>query len=109
VRKVKDGEITKDLYGFLATEPNAEVGAIHPKAMPVILRTADAVDRWMTAPAEDVPALKQPLPDGSLRIVARGTKEDGPPTGPNLRPFVSQRYWRVLQMRLQLGVRKAMG
>jgi hypothetical protein len=35
VRKVKDGETTDDLYAFLTTEPNAEVGAVHPKAMPV--------------------------------------------------------------------------
>jgi hypothetical protein len=31
VRKVKEGETTNDLYAFLTTEPNAEVGAIHPK------------------------------------------------------------------------------
>src|ERR1700757_5363335 len=37
VRKVKEGETTNDLYAFLTAEPNAEVGAIHPKAMPVIL------------------------------------------------------------------------
>ena len=30
VRKVKEGETTNDLYAFLTTEPNAEVGAIHP-------------------------------------------------------------------------------
>jgi putative SOS response-associated peptidase YedK len=36
VRKVKEGEMTNDLFAFLTTEPNAEVGAIHPKAMPVI-------------------------------------------------------------------------
>jgi putative SOS response-associated peptidase YedK len=34
--KVKEGETNNDLY-VLTTEPNAEVGAIHPKAMPVIL------------------------------------------------------------------------
>jgi putative SOS response-associated peptidase YedK len=28
-----------DLFGFLTTEPNAEAGSIHPKAMPVILTT----------------------------------------------------------------------
>ena len=28
VRKVKEGETTNDLFGFLTTEPNAEVGAI---------------------------------------------------------------------------------
>ena len=37
MRKVKEGETTNDLFGFLTTEPNAEVGAVHPKAMPVIL------------------------------------------------------------------------
>jgi putative SOS response-associated peptidase YedK len=37
VRKIKEGETTNDLYAFLTTDPNAEVGAIHPKAMPVIL------------------------------------------------------------------------
>ena len=39
VRKVKEGETTNDLYGFLTTAPNVEVKAIHPKAMPVILTT----------------------------------------------------------------------
>ena len=50
VRKVKEGETTNDLYAFLTTEPNAEVGAIHPKAMPVILTTPEEVETWMTAP-----------------------------------------------------------
>jgi putative SOS response-associated peptidase YedK len=76
VRKVKEGETTNDLFGFLTTEPNAEVGRIHPKAMPVILRTPEEVDAWMTAPADQVPTLQQVLPDGSLSIVAAGLKED---------------------------------
>ena len=50
VRKVKEGETTNDVYAFLTTEPNAEVGAIHPKAMPVILTTPQEVETWMTAP-----------------------------------------------------------
>jgi putative SOS response-associated peptidase YedK len=53
VRKVKEGETTNDLYAFLTTEPNAEVGAIHPKAMPVILTTPDEVETWMTAPPDE--------------------------------------------------------
>jgi putative SOS response-associated peptidase YedK len=77
VRKVREGETTNDLFGFLTTEPNAEVGAIHPKAMPVILTTEAEIERWMTAPANEVPAMQRPLPDGALRIVARGVKEDG--------------------------------
>ena len=44
VRKVKEGETTNDLYAFLTTTPNAEVKAIHPKAMPVILTTQAEVD-----------------------------------------------------------------
>lgn len=37
------GETTNHLYAFLTTEPNAEVGTIHPKAIPVILRTREEV------------------------------------------------------------------
>jgi hypothetical protein len=33
VRKVKEVETTSDIFAFLATEPNTEVGAIHPKAI----------------------------------------------------------------------------
>ncbi len=36
------------LYAFLTTEPNAVVAPIHPKAMPVILRTPDDCERWMS-------------------------------------------------------------
>jgi putative SOS response-associated peptidase YedK len=76
VRKVKEGETTNDLYAFLTTEPNAEVGVIHPKAMPVILTTPHEVEIWMTASLDEALKLQRPLPDGSLRIVARGVKED---------------------------------
>jgi putative SOS response-associated peptidase YedK len=76
VRKVKEGETTNDLFAFLTTEPNKEVGAIHPKAMPVILTTPEEIETWLTAPTEEALKLQRPLPDGSLKIVARGTKED---------------------------------
>ena len=73
---MKEGETTNDIFAFLTTEPNAEVGAIHTKAMPVILTTPDEVETWMTGPPEEALKLQRPLLDGSLQIVARGVKED---------------------------------
>ncbi len=75
-RKLAEGEIECDLFGFLTTAPNAEVGAVHPKAMPVILTREDEWDSWLRAPWPDAAHLQRPLPDGALRIVARGLKED---------------------------------
>ena len=77
VRKLKEGEVTADLFGFLTTDPNAEVGAIHPKAMPVILTTPDACDAWMSEPATIALELQRPLPDGVLKVVSVGPKQDG--------------------------------
>jgi putative SOS response-associated peptidase YedK len=77
VRKVKEGETTNDIFAFLTINPNAEIEAFHPKAMPVILRTPEEVDTWMTAPTAEALKLQRPLPDGMLRIVVHGTKEDG--------------------------------
>lgn len=76
VRKVREGETTNDIFAFLTTEANAEVGAVHPKAMPVILTTSDEVEFWLTAPSQAALQLQRPLPDGLLQIVARGGKED---------------------------------
>ncbi|SEG59514.1 SOS response-associated peptidase [Bosea lathyri] len=77
VRKIKTGVETADLFAFLTTEPNREVGAIHPKAMPVILTEPEEIETWMTAPWEQARALQRPLPDGALVEVARGVKKDG--------------------------------
>src|SRR5580704_16577267 len=43
VRKVKEGETENDIFALLTTEPNAVVAPIHPKAMPVILSTAEEI------------------------------------------------------------------
>lgn len=85
VRTVKEGEVTCEVFGFLTTEPNAEVGAVHAKAMPVILTTEAERDLWLSdAPWTEVSTLQRPLPDGALRVVARGVglRKDGDTAAP---------------------------
>ena len=53
VRQVKEGEVEADLFAFLTTDPNAEVKAIHPKAMPVILTTPE---ECAASPARPLPS-----------------------------------------------------
>ena len=76
VRKLKEGEVTAELFGFLTCPPNAEVAKIHPKAMPVILTSPEEWRRWLTAPVAEALPLQRPLPDGTLQIVAEGVRED---------------------------------
>jgi putative SOS response-associated peptidase YedK len=73
---VKEGETTNDIFAFLTTEPNKVVGAIHPKAMPVILTKREEIDMWMTGPPGEALKLQRPLPDDALIIVGRGEKKD---------------------------------
>jgi putative SOS response-associated peptidase YedK len=76
VRKVKEGQVTCDLFAFLTTEANAEVAPIHPKAMPVILTDEGEIDMWLNAPTAVALELQRPLANGRLQIVARGARED---------------------------------
>ena len=46
-------------FGFLTTEANAFVAPVHPKAMPVILRTEEECETWMTAPAQEALQLQR--------------------------------------------------
>ena len=45
--------------------------------MPVILSNEAERELWMTASPEVALKLQRPLPDGALKIIARGRKSDG--------------------------------
>ncbi|WP_310497124.1 SOS response-associated peptidase family protein [Sandarakinorhabdus sp.] len=83
VRRVSEGPVATDVFAFLTTTPNAEVAAVHPKTMPVILTTPEEWQTWLDAPWNEARTLQRPLPDGRLRVVAAGLKQDGAaPKGP---------------------------
>jgi putative SOS response-associated peptidase YedK len=48
-------------FAMLTCEPNTLVGAVHPKAMPVILHPEDH-DRWLVAPLTEALPLAAPFP-----------------------------------------------
>jgi putative SOS response-associated peptidase YedK len=60
----------------LTSEPNSIVAPIHPKAMPVLLLDESARETWLNGTMDEALALQRPAPDGTLKIVATGEKED---------------------------------
>lgn len=91
VRRIKEGETTSDAFAFLTTDPNKEIEAVHPSAMPVILRTEFEVNRWLGASEDEALELQRPLPNGALEIVARGLRKDGEQEGS---PSAARLAWR---------------
>jgi putative SOS response-associated peptidase YedK len=70
-RKVKEGELKHELFGFLTCEPNRVVASIHRKAMPVILTTQEQVEFWLTAPTKEALELQRPLLDSELVVLKK--------------------------------------
>ena len=59
----------------MTTEPNGVVEPIHEQAMPVMLMTAEDVDRWLKGTSvDDALAMQKPAPDDALVV--------GPPVEP---------------------------
>jgi putative SOS response-associated peptidase YedK len=65
-----------EIFAFLTAPPNAVVAPIHPKAMPVVLASAEAFELWLKGDLAEALTLQRPAPDDALRIVARGKRED---------------------------------
>ncbi|MFM9978974.1 MAG: SOS response-associated peptidase [Sphingomonadaceae bacterium] len=55
----RDSEVPS--FAFLTCEPNRLVGAVHPKAMPLILHPED-YETWLNADWKDAQALVAPFP-----------------------------------------------
>jgi putative SOS response-associated peptidase YedK len=57
-------------YAFLTCEANETVGAVHPKAMPVMLTPGEAVSRWLDSERADACSLAVPFADTAMRRVS---------------------------------------
>ncbi|WP_282153942.1 SOS response-associated peptidase [Ruegeria atlantica] len=81
LRKKSDEDLVESdtptlAMAFMTTEPNEVVAPIHPKAMPVILRTPEEFEQWLHGSPEEAAELQRPLPDDALEIAFVGEKED---------------------------------
>jgi putative SOS response-associated peptidase YedK len=58
------------LFSFLTTEANDVVRPVHAKAMPVVLRSAEECDEWLTAPPDQISTIQaRVLPAEALEIL----------------------------------------
>ena len=57
-------------YAFLTCAANQLVGAVHPKAMPVMLSPGEEVERWLGAEMADACVLARPFADTAMRCVS---------------------------------------
>ena len=89
-RRKDEGPMEHLVFGFFTTEPNDVVGAIHPKAMPVIITSEQDQETWLKASWDGARRLQKALPDGELKIVHKTALKylpgvEGIPSGDPLR------------------------
>lgn len=65
-----DAKSEEPYMAFLTCAANLVVGAIHPKAMPVMLRPGEDTRRWLSDDRASACALAQPFADTDMRIVS---------------------------------------
>lgn len=75
--KKEPAEGEHKVFAFLTTWANAEVAPMHEKAMPVCLLDREARETWLNGSVEEALALQGPSPDGTLQVVATGSRSDG--------------------------------
>lgn len=75
MRKVKEGEVTTHIFGFLTTDANAVPKPHHAKAMPVILTEPEQFEIWPKAPSSEAKELQRPLADDALVVLASPTAQ----------------------------------
>lgn len=71
-------------FAFLTAAPNATVGAVHPKAMPVLLTPGTLADAWLSADGPGACAMQQPFPDAAMKELPREDPAPPPPRAPDL-------------------------
>jgi putative SOS response-associated peptidase YedK len=71
VRRKDEGPLAHKVFAFFTTKPNDVVGAIHEKAMPVILQSPEEHETWLRAPWSEAKTLQRPLAGGQLQVIAR--------------------------------------
>lgn len=70
-------------FAFLTCEPNALVGAVHPKAMPVML-TGEGLDHWLRKDWSEAERLVVPFPDAAMEELSATPVVDAGEAQPGL-------------------------
>ncbi|MBO1077123.1 hypothetical protein [Roseomonas marmotae] len=73
-----ESKMTADLFGFLAAEPGAEIGAVYSGAMPAILTDLDEWDIWLPAPWGRASIPQRLLPAAHSRWLPRAAVRTRP-------------------------------